>query len=155
MNFENKRFVLRFKNVNSSTNNLEKMNQIITMHIKGYLYMYSIDCAAEATIKQLRKACYKCQNSQHLFIVPRLMETSLHRNVNKATDLIVLLKSGYEAWPIDMYEPLTLAFIFLFIRVKSWQLRSDKPQMMSFASTPADSKLFSMFLNCCKKCTDN
>jgi hypothetical protein len=34
-------------------------------------------CAAEAAIEQLRKARHKRQNSQHLFIVPRLMETSL------------------------------------------------------------------------------
>jgi hypothetical protein len=87
-------------------------------------------CAAEAAIEQLRKARHKRQDSQHLFIVPRLMEPSWRKHLHKAADLIVSIKPGHKAWPVQMHEPLTLAFIFPFIRQKPWQLRGS-PQLLA------------------------
>jgi hypothetical protein len=82
-------------------------------------------CAAETAIEELRRARHKRQISKHLFIVPRLMGPTWRKHLHKAADLILTLKPGHKAWPSSMLEPLTLAFIFPFIRQKPWQLRGS------------------------------
>jgi len=37
--------------------------------------------------------------------------------------MIASLPAGHEAWPSQMHEPLTIAFIFPFISHRPWQLR--------------------------------
>jgi hypothetical protein len=78
--------------------------------------------AAESAIEELRKARHKRQVSQHLFIVPHLMQPLWRKHLHKATDIVLTLKPGHPAWPLDMLEPLALAFVFPFIRHKPWQL---------------------------------
>ena len=87
-------------------------------------------CAAEVAVEELRKARHKRQQSQHLFIVPRLMQPMWRKHLYKAADIVLTLKPGHPAWPTNMYEPLTIAFIFPFIRCKPWQLRGS-PQLMA------------------------
>ena len=87
-------------------------------------------CAAETAVEELRKARHKRQKSKHLFIVPRLMQPLWRKHLYKAADIVLMLKPGHPAWPIDMYEPLTLAFVFPFTRSKPWQLRGS-PQLMA------------------------
>jgi hypothetical protein len=82
-------------------------------------------CAAETAIEELRRARHKRQISKHLFIVPRLMAPTWRKHLHKAADLILTLKPGHKAWPSSMLEPLTLAFVFPFIRQKPWQLRGS------------------------------
>jgi hypothetical protein len=82
-------------------------------------------CAAETAVEQLRMARHKRQMSKHLFIVPRLMSPTWRKHLHKAADLILTLKPGHKAWPCCMLEPLTLAFVFPFIRHKPWQLRGS------------------------------
>jgi hypothetical protein len=82
-------------------------------------------CAAESAVEELRKARHKRQLSQHLFIVPRLMQPLWRKHLHKAADIVLTLKPGHPAWPLDMLEPLTLAFVFPFIRHKPWQLRGS------------------------------
>ena len=80
-------------------------------------------CAAETAVEELRKARHKRQKSKHLFIVPRLMQPLWRKHLYKAADIVLMLKPGHPAWPLHMYEPLTLAFVFLFTRFKPWQLQ--------------------------------
>ena len=87
-------------------------------------------CAAEAAVEELRKARHKRQKSKHVFIVPRLMQPLWRKHLFKAADIVLTLKPGHPAWPIDMYEPLTIAFVFPFISFKPWQLRGS-PQLMA------------------------
>jgi hypothetical protein len=47
------------------------------------------------------------------------------KHLHKAADLVLTLKPGHPAWPLEMLEPLTLAFVFPFIRHKPWQLRGS------------------------------
>ena len=82
-------------------------------------------CAGAAAVEELRKARHKRQLSQHLFIIPRLMQPIWRKHLYKAADLILVLKPGHAAWPREMHEPLTLAFVFPFIRHKPWQLRGS------------------------------
>jgi hypothetical protein len=82
-------------------------------------------CAAEAAVEELRQARHKRQKSKHLFIVPRLMTPYWRKHLHKAADLVLTLKPGHPAWPLEMLEPLTLAFVFPFIRQKPWQLRGS------------------------------
>lgn len=79
-------------------------------------------CAGEAAIEELRRSWHKRQQSHHLFTIPRLMQPLWCKHLHKTADLILSLKPGHEALPIHMHEPLTIAFIFLFIRQKPWQL---------------------------------
>ena len=92
---------------------------------KGTFIWTPAPSAAEAAIEELRRARHKRQNSRHLFIVPRLMEPTWRKHLHKAADLIVSLKPGHIAWPVEMLEPLTIAFVFPFISQKPWQLRGS------------------------------
>ena len=82
-------------------------------------------CAGVTAVEELRRARHKRQQSRHLFIIPRLMAPTWRKHLHKAADLILTLKPGHKAWPIEMLEPLTLAFIFPFIRQQPWQLRGS------------------------------
>jgi hypothetical protein len=82
-------------------------------------------CAALSAVEELRKARHKRQRSHHLFVVPRLMQPLWRKQLYKAADLVVLLKPGHRAWPMQMHEPLTIAFLFPFISQKPWQLRGS------------------------------
>lgn len=81
--------------------------------------------AAEAAVEQLRRALIKRQQSTHIFICPRLLTTEWFKQLNKAADLVISLPAGRDnnAWPADMFEPLTIAFIFPFFRHKPWKRR--------------------------------
>ena len=97
---------------------------------KSGSYIWSpAPCAGEAAIEELRRSRHKRQRSRHMFIIPRLMQPLWRKHLHKAADLILSLKPGHEAWPIHMYEPLTIAFIFPFIRQKPWQLRGSTQLM--------------------------
>ena len=74
------------------------------------------------TVEELSKARHKRQQSQHLFIVPRLMSPLWRKQLYKAADLVITLPCGHPAWPLSMYEPLTLAFVFPFLNSWPWQL---------------------------------
>ena len=44
------------------------------------------------------------------------------KQLEKAADLIVELPAGHSAWPEEMFEPLTITFLFLFSRYRPWQI---------------------------------
>ena len=90
---------------------------------KGLFIWTPPPAAAGVAIEELRKARHKHTDSTHLFIVPRLMAPYWRKHGWKVGDLIVELPPGHEAWPLDMYEPLTLIFVFPFIRYAPWELR--------------------------------
>ena len=79
-------------------------------------------CTADVAVEELRKARHKQQISQHLFVVPRLMSPLWRKQLYKAADLVVTIPCGHECWPVDMFEPLTVAFIFPFLNSRPWQL---------------------------------
>ena len=92
---------------------------------KGTFIWTPPPCAGEAAVEALRRAIHKRKDSHHIFIIPRLMEPTWRKHLHKAADLIVSLKPGHKDWPNHMHEPLTIAFIFPFIRHKPWQLRGS------------------------------
>lgn len=83
-------------------------------------------CLAEVAIEELRKARHKRTSSQHLFIVPRLMQPTYLKHLHKAADLIISVPVGHPAWPESMFEPLTIAFVFPFLSYRPWQLRGSE-----------------------------
>ena len=83
-------------------------------------------CLAEVAIEELRKARHKRTSSQHLFIVPRLMQPTYLKHLHKAADLIISVPVGHPAWPKSMFEPLTIAFVFPFLSYRPWQLRGSE-----------------------------
>jgi hypothetical protein len=82
--------------------------------------------ACIAAVEELRKARHKRVLSHHLFIVPRLMQPEWRKQLSKAADLVINLPCGHAAWPEEMFEPLTIAFVFPFIKHRPWQLRGSK-----------------------------
>lgn len=92
----------------------------------GYFVWYPPPCLAEIAVEELRKARHKRTNSRHLFIVPRLMQPTYFKQLLKAADLVISIPVGHPAWPDEMYEPLTLAFVFPFLSYRPWQLRGSE-----------------------------
>jgi hypothetical protein len=89
--------------------------------------------AAETALEQLRQALIKRQNSTHVFVCPRLLTGEWMRQLYKCADFLVLLPAGAQsAWPLDMYEPLTIAVVFPMLRVKPWK-RAGTPKMFGVA----------------------
>ena len=84
--------------------------------------------AADVAIAELRKARIKRQTSSHIFVVPRLCSPLWLKQVYKAADLVFELPPGSLLWAADMHEPLLIAIVFPFLRVKPWQLRAT-PKM--------------------------
>jgi hypothetical protein len=73
-------------------------------------------------IEELRKATHKRQASHHLIIIPRIMQPEWRKPPCKVADVVMNLPAGHDAWPGNMYEPLTLAFVFPFLSFSPWQL---------------------------------
>jgi hypothetical protein len=44
------------------------------------------------------------------------------------------MSAGSKAWPINMYEPLTIGFLFLFLLVRPWQILGT-PKMLYLSQT--------------------
>ncbi len=91
----------------------------------GFYVWEAAPVAAEAMIEELRKARHKRQKSHHLILLPRLMEPQWRKAVYKAADIVLSLPPGHAAWPKEMFEPLTIAFVFPFINHRPWQLHGS------------------------------
>ena len=89
----------------------------------GYFVWEAAPVLALAMIEELRKARHKRQSSHHLILIPRLLQPEWRKPLHKAADLVLSLPVGHSAWPKEMYEPLTVAFIFPFLSHSPWQLR--------------------------------
>ena len=79
--------------------------------------------AADVAIEELRKARHKRQESTHLFVVPRLMCPTWHKQLCKAADIVLYLPPGHSAWPSEMHEPLTVGICFPYLSYRPWELR--------------------------------
>ena len=96
---------------------------------EGRVYLWSPPpFVADIAIAELRKARIKRQTSTHVFVVPRLCSPLWMKQVFKAADFVFEVPAGNPFWKIDMHEPVLIAIVFPFLRVKPWQLRST-PKM--------------------------
>ena len=91
----------------------------------GFFVWESAPVTALAMIEELRKARHKRQASHHIIIIPRIMQPEWRKPLYKAADVVMTLPVGHFGWPKDMYEPLTLAFVFPFVPHSPWQLRGS------------------------------
>ena len=80
--------------------------------------------AGQVAVEQLRTARNKWKNSTHIFLIPRLFTVLWRKQLYRVSDLIINLPFDNVFWPNSNHEPLCLAFIFPFIPVKPWQLKS-------------------------------
>jgi hypothetical protein len=92
----------------------------------GFFVWTPAPTAGEAAIEELRRARHKRQASHHLFVIPRLMQPQWRKQLYKAADLVITLPAGHPAWPVTMFEPLTLGFAFPFLKHSPWQLRRSE-----------------------------
>jgi hypothetical protein len=84
--------------------------------IKEGKFIWALPVApADVALEELRKSLVKRRSSTHIFIYPRLLTTEWRWQLNKTADLVIFVKAGTEFWPADMFEPLTIGFVFLFI----------------------------------------
>jgi hypothetical protein len=79
--------------------------------------------AALVALEELRKARIKRQHSSHIFICPRVMTPEWLKQLHKASDVVISVPAGHPAWPKQMYEPVLIGLVFLFVRHDPWQLR--------------------------------
>ena len=59
----------------------------------------------------------------NVFVVPRLMSPSWHKQLCKAADIVLYLPCGHAAWPTNMHEPLTIGICFPYLPYRPWELR--------------------------------
>jgi hypothetical protein len=100
----------------------------------GKFVWASPPAAAEVAVEELWKALIKIRDCTHVFICPRLLTPQWHRQLNKACDLVLFMPTGSEIWPIEMFEPLTIGFVFPFLSSRPWQLRGT-PKMLHLGRT--------------------
>jgi hypothetical protein len=93
-----------------------------------------VGTSAEVAVEELRKALIKRRNCTHVFICPWLLTPQWRRQLNKACDLVLFMPAGSEIWPLEMFEPLTIGFVFPFLFSRPWQLRGT-PKMLHLGRT--------------------
>ena len=91
----------------------------------GYFIWTSPPCLGHIMVEELRRCRHKRQNSWHLVLIPRIMSPMWRKQLHKGSDLVLRLPPGHVAWPSNMHEPLTIAFLLPFIRHRPWQLRGS------------------------------
>ena len=89
---------------------------------KGTFVWSPPPAAAETMLGELRKTRHRRTKSTHLILVPRLMAPSWQKHLRKVSDVVLSVPAGHPAWPLSMYEPLTIGIIFPFIRYRPWRL---------------------------------
>jgi hypothetical protein len=90
--------------------------------------------AADVAVEELRKALTKRLDCTHVFLCPRLLTPQWQRHLNKACDLVLFMPAGSEIWPCEMFEPLTIGFVFPFLSVRPWHIRGTS-KMLSLGGT--------------------
>ena len=85
--------------------------------------------AAGIAVEQLRRSRHKSTQSTHVFVVPRLFSTEWRKQLHKVADVVLTVPAGHPAWPANMCEPLTIAFVFPFLSHRPWELRRA-PKLM-------------------------
>ena len=94
---------------------------------QGGTYLWTPPPAlAEVACEELRKARNKRQVATHLFVCPRLMTPWWKKHIHRSADLIFEVPPGESYWPLDNYEPLTIALFFPFLSCSPWQLKRSK-----------------------------
>ena len=79
--------------------------------------------AADAALEQLRIARLKRQESCHLIVIPKLFKHLWLKQTFKVADLVLDIPIGSPAWEDKMFEGLTIAVVFPFLRHRPWQLQ--------------------------------
>ena len=80
--------------------------------------------AGQVAIEQLREARNKRTESLHVVIIPRLFTSLWRRQLNRVADLCIEIPFVDGVWEREtQHEPLTLAFVFPFLKNSPWQLR--------------------------------
>jgi len=73
--------------------------------------------SAQVAVEQLREARNKRTDSLHVFVLPRLFTSLWRRQLNRVADLCVEIPFVDGVWEeSSQHEPLTLAFIFPFLK---------------------------------------
>jgi hypothetical protein len=93
--------------------------------------------AADVAVEELRKALIRRRDCTHVFICLRLLTPQWRRHLNKACVLVLFTEAGSEAWPIEMYEPLTIGIVFPFLSVRPWQIHGTT-KMIHLGRTTSD-----------------
>ena len=80
--------------------------------------------AGQFAIEELRAARNKRTESLHIFLIPRLFTPLWKRQLARISDLLFELPFVEGVWEKHtQHEPLTLAFVFPFLRHSPWRLR--------------------------------
>ena len=78
---------------------------------------------AGIAVEQLQKSRHKSTESTHVFMVPRLFTTKWRKQLHKVADVVLDVPAGHPVWPTNMFELLTIAFVFPFLSHRPWELR--------------------------------
>lgn len=87
-----------------------------------YLWAPPPSIAREA-VAELRKARHKRPTDLHIFCVPRIMGYLWRKQLEKESDVVLLVRAGrIPCWPVDNCETLLIALCLPFIRSSPWKL---------------------------------
>ena len=77
-------------------------------------------------VAELRQARLKRQQSFHIVLIPKLMQTEWRRQLYKGADMIFDLPVGHEIWPSAMHEALMVALFFPFLNRAPWEFKKTR-----------------------------
>ena len=75
---------------------------------------------------ELCQARLKWQQSFHIVLIPKLMQTEWRRQLYKGADMVFDLPVGHEIWPSSMHEALTVALFFPFLNRAPWEFKKTR-----------------------------
>ena len=95
------------------------------------VYVWALPpAAADVAIEQLRVAQGKRKASVHIVVIPKLMTPIWLQGLNKVVGMSFVVAPVHSYWGKEQHKKMIVAFVFLFLPYRPWQLRST-PKMLS------------------------
>ena len=80
-------------------------------------------CLAMMAVEKIFEANHSFPDSQHVFVCPAWMTGYWRKMLGKIVDTMFNFKAGCCIWHESIYEPLTIAFVKLFLLRHLWKVK--------------------------------
>ena len=87
----------------------------LQLETKSSLFLTPPLAAGETIVKQVGKFRLRRLNSMYMIAIPRLMIGLWQKELTGKFNAYFVVPSGSPIWSTEMYEPLMILFVFLFM----------------------------------------